>query len=101
MLANSKDCVSILSLSYRKKQNEYETNRIFKQKLGGTALVPMLVDEDRLVSFCTFAPKDDIQPTDLSPWIGFLYTFPEYRGNKYAGMLLDYAESIATVMERE
>ena len=61
----------------------------------------MLVDEDRLVSFCTFAPKDDIQPTDLSPWIGFLYTFPEYRGNKYAGMLLDYAESIATVMERE
>ena len=47
MLANSKDCVSILSLSYRKKQNEYETNRIFKQKLGGTALVPMLVDEDR------------------------------------------------------
>ena len=61
----------------------------------------MLVDEYRLVSFCTFAPKDDIQPTDLSPWIGFLYTFPEYRGNKYAGMLLDYAESIATVMERE
>ena len=46
MLANSK-CVSILSLPYRKKQNEYETNRIFKQKLGGTALVPMLVDEDR------------------------------------------------------
>ena len=72
-----------------------------KQKLGGTALVLLLVDEDRLVSFCTFAPKDDIQPTDLSPWIGFLYTFPEYRGNKYAGMLLDYAESIATVMERE
>ena len=31
-----------------------------KQKLGETALVPMLVDEDRLVSFCTFAPKDFI-----------------------------------------
>ena len=31
-----------------------------KQKLGGTALVPMLVDEYRLVSFCTFAPKDFI-----------------------------------------
>ena len=48
------------SFPYRteKKQNEYEPNRIFKQKLGGTALVPMLVDEDRLVSFCTFAPKD-------------------------------------------
>ena len=31
-----------------------------KQKFGGTALVPMLVDEDMLVSFCTFAPKDFI-----------------------------------------
>ena len=31
-----------------------------KQKLGGTALVSMLVDEDRLVSFCTIAPKDFI-----------------------------------------
>ena len=31
-----------------------------KHKLSGTALVPMLVDEDRLVSFCTFAPKDFI-----------------------------------------
>ena len=72
-----------------------------KQKVGGTALVPMLVDGDRLVSFCTFAPLDDIQPTNLSPWIGFLYTFPDYRGHKYAGILLDYAESIATVMERE
>lgn len=72
-----------------------------KQKVGETALVPMLVDEDRLVSFCTFAPLDDIQPTNLSPWIGFLYTFPDYRGHHYAGMLLDYAESIATVMERE
>lgn len=72
-----------------------------KQMVGETALVPMLVDGDRLVAFCTFAPKDDIQPTDLSPWIGFVYTFPEYRGHRYAGMLLDYAESIATIMERE
>lgn len=72
-----------------------------KQTVGQTALVLMLVEGDRLVSFCTFAPMDDIQPTRLSPWIGFLFTFPEYRGNKYAGILLDYAESLATVMERE
>ena len=69
--------------------------------VGETALVPMLVDGDRLIAFCTFAPKDDIQPTDLFPWIGFVYTFPAYRGHRYAGMLLDYAESIATIMERE
>ena len=69
--------------------------------VGETALVPMLVDGDKLVSFCTFAPLDDIQPTDLSPWIGFVYTFPEYRGHRYAGLLFDYAESIATIMEKE
>lgn len=72
-----------------------------KKMVGETALVPMLVDGDKLIAFCTFAPFDDIQPTDMSPWIGFLYTFPEYRGHHYAGQLLDYAESIATVMERE
>lgn len=72
-----------------------------KKTVGETALVPMLVEGDELISFCTFAPLDDIQPTSLSPWIGFLYTFPKYRGHRYAGMLLDYAESIATVMGRE
>ena len=45
-----------------------------KKMVGDTAIVPMLVDGDKLVSFCTFAPLDDIQPTELSPWIGFVYT---------------------------
>lgn len=51
-----------------------------KKMVGETALVPMLVEEDRLIAFCTFAPLDDIQPTNLSPWIGFLYTFPGIAG---------------------
>ena len=74
-----------------------------KELVGQTALVPMLIEEETgaLVSFCTFAPLDDIQPTDLSPWIGFVYTFPEYRGHRYVGRLLDYAESIAAVMGKE
>lgn len=75
-------------------------NRL-KEMVGETALVPMLVDGEKLIAFCTFAPLDDIQPTELSPWIGFVYTFPQHRGHRYAGLLLDYAESIATVMERE
>ena len=52
-----------------------------KSVVGRTALVPMLVEGEtgKIVSFCTFAPLDDIQPTTLSPWIGFVYTFPEYR----------------------
>lgn len=72
-----------------------------KEAVGETALVLMLTDEDRLVSFCTYAPLDDIQPTELSPWIGFVYTFPEYRGNRYVGKLLDYAECLAAVMGKE
>lgn len=75
----------------------------FKELAGRTALVPLLIDEEtnRLVSFCTFAPLDDIQPTNLSPWIGFVYTFPEYRGHRYVGQLMEYAESLATVMGKE
>ena len=72
-----------------------------KDTVGKTALVLMLVDKNELISFCTFAPLDDIQPTDLSPWIGFVYTFPEYRGNRYAGRLLDYGECLATIMGKE
>lgn len=72
-----------------------------KRMFGETALVPMLVEDDKLISFCTLAPLDDIQPTDLSPWIGFVYTFPQYRGHRYLGLLLDYVECIATIMGKE
>ena len=39
--------------------------------------------------------KDDIQPTDLSPWMGFVYTFPERRGHHYAGLLMEEVERLA------
>lgn len=39
-------------------------NRL-KEMVGETALVPMLVDGEKLIAFCTFAPLDDIQPTEL------------------------------------
>lgn len=66
-----------------------------KQLVGESTMVLMLVDGDKLVSFCTFAEKDDIQPTDLTPWIGWVYTFPDYRGKRYAGKLLGHAEALA------
>ena len=66
-----------------------------KQLVGESTKVLMLVDGDNLVSFCTFAEKDDIQPTDLTPWIGWVYTFPAYRGKRYAGKMLSYAEALA------
>ena len=66
-----------------------------KQLVGESTKVLMLVDGENLVSFCTFAEKDDIQPTDLTPWIGWVYTFPAYRGKRYAGKMLSYAETLA------
>lgn len=72
-----------------------------KETLGQTALVLLLTDGEKLVSFCTLAPLDDVQPTELSPWIGFVYTAPEFRGNRYAGKLLNWAESVATAMGKK
>jgi GNAT superfamily N-acetyltransferase len=70
-------------------------NGTFFETVGEGSKVLLLTDGDKLVSYCTFAKYDDIQPTDLTPWIGFVYTFPEYRGNRYAGLLFKEAERIA------
>ncbi len=75
-------------LAYLLKENKLH-------KLVGNARVLMLVEGENLVSFCTLAQMDDVQPTDLTPWIGFLYTFPEYRGKRLAGNLLSHAEKLA------
>ncbi len=68
-------------------------NKLFD--LVGEVRVLMLLDGENLVSFCTLAKKDDVQPTDLTPWIGFVYTFPKYRGKRSSGKLLSHAENLA------
>lgn len=70
-------------------------NQKLKEYVGENTKVLMLVDGENLISFCTFAEKDDIQPTELTPWIGWVYTFPHYRGHRYIGKLLSYAEALA------
>lgn len=67
----------------------------FRAVVGENSRVLMLVDGDVLISFCTYAEKDDIQPTELTPWIGFVYTFPEYRGHRYVGKLFQEIEKLA------
>ena len=59
------------------------------------AKILMLVDKNNLVSFCTLSDQDDIESPQLMPWIGFVYTFPKYRGNRYAGRLINYAADLA------
>ena len=76
-------------LHYLLKENKLD------ELVGEGARVLLLVDGDRLVSFCTLAKYDDVQPTDLTPWVGWVYTFPEYRGNRLSGLLISHAEEVA------
>ena len=61
----------------------------FFEAVGEGSKVLLLTNGDELISFCTYAQKDDIQPTELTPWVGFVYTFPEHRGHRYAGLLFE------------
>ncbi len=63
--------------------------------VGENSRVLLLTEGDELISFCTLAKYDDVQPTELTPWIGWIYTFPAFRGKHLAGKLLEYAESLA------
>ncbi|NLG04274.1 MAG: GNAT family N-acetyltransferase [Clostridia bacterium] len=72
-------------------------NQKLMEYVGKNTKVLMLVEGENLISFCTLADKDDIQPTELTPWIGWIYTFPNYRGHRYVGKLLSYAEELAKV----
>lgn len=67
----------------------------FFDAVGEGSRVLLLTEEDELISFCTYAKKDDIQPTELTPWMGFVYTFPEHRGHHYVGKLFEAIERIA------
>ncbi len=67
----------------------------FHENLGEGTLL-LLTEWDRLLSFVTFAERDCIDDEKLSPWIGFVYTFPEYRGHHYVGKLIFRCEEIAS-----
>lgn len=50
---------------------------------------------ESLAAFCTLAGKDDVENTPLTPWIGFVYTYPEYRGERRSGRLIERACALA------
>lgn len=70
-------------------------NGELQEFIGENARVLLLVEGDELISFCTYAEKDDIQPTELKPWIGFVYTFPQRRGQRCVGHLFNEIERLA------
>ncbi len=67
----------------------------FHTLCGSTSKVFLLIENQDLISFCTYAQKDDIPDTDLTPWIGFVYTFPQFRGNHRIGKLIEHIYRLA------
>lgn len=65
-----------------------------KARYGEAARLLLLAEGDELLAFCTFAEHDEID-TELTPWIGFVYTFPKHRGSRYSEKLIKHALSIA------
>ncbi|MBQ8688204.1 MAG: GNAT family N-acetyltransferase [Ruminococcus sp.] len=69
--------------------NLLEQNK-FHEMLGSGSLF-IMADGEKLVSFCTLTQKDCIDDENLFPWIGFVFTAPEYRGHRYSGELIKHA----------
>lgn len=66
----------------------------FDQMLGGGDLF-IMTDGDKLVSFCTLTKNDCVKDDSLFPWIGFLFTVPEYRGHRFSEKIICAAYSEA------
>ena len=71
-----------------------ETNE-FYEHCGSSSKVFLLTENTDLISFCTYAEKDEIPDTDLTPWIGFVYTFPQFRGKRRIGKLIEHIYRLA------
>ena len=61
-----------------------------KEICGHSTEVYLLADNNKLASFAVLAEQDEIDVPELFPWIGFVYTFPAYRGKHNAGKLIEH-----------
>ena len=67
----------------------------FDELLGVGGKLFLLVDGENIVSFVTITRQDCVRDECMYPWLGFLYTYPDYRGNRHSEKLLMYAEEQA------
>ena len=67
------------------------TQNRFEEVLGQGGKLFIMADGDNLVSFATLTKKDCIDDESLFPWIGFVFTQPDYRGHRYSGEVIEYA----------
>jgi inorganic pyrophosphatase len=66
-----------------------------KELCGESTKVLLLIEGTSLLAFCTYAEQDDVREPSLTPWAGFVYTFPQYRGKRRVGKLLEYVYMLA------
>lgn len=64
--------------------------RRFHALLGEKSKLLLLTEGKHLIAFCTYAQRDEIPADELTPWAGFVYTFPQDRGKRRMGKLLEY-----------
>lgn len=67
----------------------------FHSNCGEQAETLVLMEGEQVASFCTYADFDEIESDTMKPWIGFVFTFPQFRGQRCAGKLIDYAINLA------
>lgn len=69
---------------------ELMINNNVEEVLGSKSKVVVMVDNENVVSFATYAHQDCIKDETLFPWIGFVYTEEAYRGNRYSQKLINH-----------
>ena len=74
---------------------ELLTENRFANVLGEGGKLYLMIDGDKLVSFITLTHQDCIADESLFPWLGFLFTVPEYRGHRYSEKIIEHAVSEA------
>ena len=66
------------------------------QKTDGSLPATLVLREDERVAGSVSLLYGDCEArTDLDPWLGSLYVFPEFRGRGYAGRLIEAATQFA------
>lgn len=70
----------------------------FSAVLGENGKLFLLTDGEKLISFATLTQQDCVADETMYPWIGFVFTAPDCRGNRYAGKLLDHIWQVARGM---
>ena len=67
----------------------------FAKTLGNNGYLFILQEQEHIISFATLTQRECIYDDNLYPWIGFVFTTPEYRGHKYSQQVINYACDIA------